>query len=171
MMQAELSPFTPLLAFALTAGAGLAVYLCDRYWPRTPEQEAQRAYAEWFEECRRAGLTHEERQREYRIRFSLARLRRIASDRVLQAPAEFRVIVESVAREEARLLALTDAAAGKQFAEIASTLPLSDVLYPDALQAVDRKIKVEIEMRKFLMPTPDPQMLADHTAVLRTVRR
>lgn len=168
MTEADL---TPLFALPATLGAGLAAYLVHRLWHRTPEQEAQRAYDDWLAECRKAGLSHEECEREYKVRVALARLRRIASDRTLEAPIEFRVIVESVAREEARLLSLTDEAAGRHFAEIASALPLTDILYADALQAIERRSKAEREMRAVLFPKPDPQMLADQTAALRTVRR
>lgn len=76
----------------------------------------------------------------------MVRLRRRASDEALRWPEGANQIIARIAADEAETLKLSDVSVAKRFLAVVDKAPLSDVLYPDALAAIDRHYRMQTRM-------------------------
>lgn len=104
--------------------------------PRSPQAEFARLHARWSADAKKRGLAPEQMTAEFQFRYAWARLRRLASDAAIAAPGNYKERLAQIASEEAEILALTDRGVAKRFLSVVDTAPLSDILYPDAFEAV-----------------------------------
>ena len=126
----------PMWLVAIPIGLG-AFYLGHKYWPRTPTQLFDLRARELDDDMRSRGLTAEQRQEEMSFRYAMARLRQHASKAVLARPADHQAIISDLVAKEAKMLALTNRAVSRRFVAVVKAAPLRDILYKDALKAVD----------------------------------
>jgi hypothetical protein len=130
-------------------------------WVAADFDPVQRDYNRFSDDCHQRGLSPKEMFAELDCRVALAKLRRIASDKVLVDPDNWPRHID-----EAVQTVLADLAATKPqlLSVVGATIremSRSDILYPDATAAIDRNTP-QITMR--------PRYDADFAAALRTLR-
>jgi hypothetical protein len=130
-------------------------------WVAADFDPVQRDYNRFSNDCHQRGLSPKEMFAELDARMALAKLRRIASDAVVIDPDNWRRHID-----EAVQTVLGDLAATKPqlLGVVGATIrdmSRSDILYPDAIAAIDRNT-LPITIRR--------RYDADFSAALRTLR-
>jgi hypothetical protein len=154
---------TVVIAFFVFAGLGWLVHAVRRRIPACIEQDA---FDGWVREYQARGLSHSEAFDELmQMRVPLARVRERASDATLKEPGRALEFVGKFIREEEQRIASFDMKRARAFANWCRTLGTSDILYPDAMQALQRHV-AEQSSRS----TPRTQSLEERRTVLAAMR-
>jgi hypothetical protein len=116
----------------------LVLHASYHYWPRSPHAQASYHLREWFLQARLRGLSAQEQVAEMHFRLAWVQMRQAASVAVVASPKAYRDIVSSCGSTQAKALALIDKSVAKRFLIVLQAAPLSDVLYEDAMIAVNK---------------------------------
>lgn len=124
--------------------------------PRSPEAELERLLTR-FDDAHR-DKSFADRQALKRILLALATVRDRASKRVEQSPGRAAEIIADEIETEAWNIGSVDRKLAKTFADGASTLGESDILYRDACRAVDAHRKRMRKAQARMPQRPDPHL-------------
>jgi hypothetical protein len=123
------------LALALIAFIALVFWI--EYRPRSPEEQASRAYEKWLNDCIRRGMTSQQIRDESMFRRAFASLRQRATEAAIKWPEGAYDEARRIAVEEAESLAFIDKAVARRFLKVVQDSPWSEIFYPEALKAID----------------------------------
>lgn len=115
------------LGFVIVLGAILKLL------PKSQEQRFDALYRKFTQD--RRGMSFADQQHEFALRSAAARLRRRASEAVLQRPQDHDAIIGEIIKDEAMVLASRDKGLGRSFVNWTGSMSLTDILYPEAFQA------------------------------------
>lgn len=124
------------MSWIITAALGIAgAALAYRHWPRSRQALYEQRLAELQADMESRGLTQTQQIEEMSFRRAMAKLRRRASDAVMQNPTgEVRTVVSSLAVEISKEISDKDVA--RRFLKVVQDAPFGDILYADALKAI-----------------------------------
>lgn len=128
---------TGLLCIAGAAAAILIIRFAMENWPRSPQAEFDYRHAQWMQSCRERGLSARQSYEEFLFRNAWARLSRRASQEIAAGPSAYREVIARIAADETKALALADKGVARRFLGVVNSAPLSDILYDDAMAAID----------------------------------
>lgn len=123
----------------------LITWLLYEHLPRSREALFDKRFRELRDEMNQRKLTPGQMRQELTFRSAMARLRRRASASALSRPGLAREHLRELAADEASII--SDRQVKRWFMEVAVTGPISDVLYPDAMKAVDAHDRTVLSSR------------------------
>lgn len=144
-----------MLWLLIIPAAAVAIALAARWLESVHCVSAyDRAFALFRERRRNAGQSYAQTIDELRLRTSMTRVRRLASDDTLADPTRPLAHIRARIAAETETLMREHRALGQQFAMWASGLGMFDILYPDAIEAIERQGQTERRARRAMPKAP-----------------
>jgi hypothetical protein len=121
--------------------AVFVIYCLYEFWPLSPEATYDRRRRILLDDMAKRKLSPEQRKEEMSFRYAKVRLREKATAAVKANPARCTEIISELAAAEAKTLALIDRRLARKFMDTVKSAHLNDILYADALKAVEKHHK------------------------------
>lgn len=138
-----------MLWLLIIPAAAVAIALAARWLESIHYDSAyRRAFALFLDRRRKAGQSYAQTIDVLRLRTSMARVRRLASDDTLADPTRPLAHIRARIAAETEALMREHRALGQQFAMWTSGLGMFDILYPDAIEAIERQGQTERRARR-----------------------